>query len=276
MKTSKKMTTMVIAALALAGVATFVFWDKMGGNDASTARESRRAKRTQRIQDKKTIKQANNKAAPTEKKTDSKKRLTRKGMFEHLSGEDRKIADTIQDALDGEDFQKIIALANEAMKSNNAEVRRHAVEALGWFGERALPELTVWMSDRDEDVAQTAMSQWSGALSEVEKPIDRFNIAVAAFQTITDPDNLETIGQEIANTATELIDGEENEQIASQRRVEVVQLLAELITGGAERNKAAAKEAYEDITGNSWISVEEAEKYLQDPENYEVPESNDE
>ena len=260
MKNMKKTATMVIAALAIAGVATFVFWDKADKDDAPTTRESRRAKRAQRIQDKKIARQTNRKAPSAEEKTGSKKRLTRKGMFEHLSGEDRKLADNIQDALDGEDFRTIIELANKAQKSSNPEVRQHAVEALGWFGERALPELTVWMSDSDEDVAQTAMSQWSGALSEVEKPIDRFSIAFAAFQTITDADNLKTIGQEIANTATELIDCEENEQVAAQRRVEIIQMLANTIVNGASKNRAAAMEAYEDITSSPWISVEEAEK----------------
>lgn len=268
----KKMLIPILAIVALIGIAIYVFEDLNRKDSSQTTRESNKSKRVHRYQKN----GAKKNAVSNERKAEMKKRLIRKEMFEHLSGEDRKLANTIQDALDNEDFEATSKLANEALKSDNAEVRQHAVEALGWFGEQALPELTAWMSDPDEDVAQAAMSQWSSALSEVEKPLDRFNIAFAAFQTISDADNLETIGQELSNTASELIDGEDNEKVASQRRVEIVQLLAETIIDGAEKNSAAAREAYEDITGNSWISVEEAEKYLQDPENYEAPESDNE
>ena len=209
--------------------------------------------------------------APSAEKV-AKKRAKAADIFKGLTGADRSLAEAIQDALDEDDFKKVCSLAESVMKHENPEVRRLAVEALGSFGEEALPELTVWMSDPNEEVAQEAMSQWSGGLAEVEKPENRYDIALAAFKTISDADTLGTIGMELSYAANELIDNEEDEAVASKRRIGVIQSLGEIILGGQEKNAAAAREAYEDITGNRWISVEEAEKYLRDPENYEAPE----
>ena len=79
------------------------------------------------------------------------------------------------------------------------------------------------------------------------------------------------IGGQFANAATELIDEEEDETRASQKRTEVVQVLVDIIEGGKPARAEAAREIYEDVTGNKWISVNEAEKYLKDPDNYEEP-----
>ena len=81
------------------------------------------------------------------------------------------------------------------------------------------------------------------------------------------------IGSQFANAATELIDEEEDEALASQKRTEVIQALVDMIEGGKPAHVEAASEIYEDVTGNKWISVDEAEKYLRDPDNYEEPDS---
>ena len=269
----RKNITTPLMAIALVGIAVFFF---MGREDdsMSTTREHRMSNR---IKKNRTSRNGNRtkKTGADSKRAAKEKPAFTKEMFDHMPEADRKLANNIQDALDDEDLEEISALAEEAQKSENPELRQHAVEALGWFGEEALPELTVWMSDPDEDVAQEAMNQWTSALSEVEKAEDRFEIAFAAFRTISDVNNLESIGTEISNAATELIDGAPNEEAASKQRVNVVQLLAEMIVDGPEKNGNAAKEAFEDITGSKWISVDEAEKYLQDPDNYEAPESDD-
>ena len=274
----RKNVKVLLTTLVLVGIAALFFTNWGESNSKPTTRENRRVKRvkgaaaTRNADVARIIDQARKSGARKAPKT--KPTLSRE-MFSHLPEAARKLANNIQDALDDENLEDITALAAEAMESDSSELRQHAVEALGWFGEEALPELTVWMSDPDEDVAQVAMEQWCSALSEVEKAEDRLNIAFAAFQTISDINNLENIGTEISNTATELIDGAPNEETASQRRIEVVQALAEMIVDGPEKNGNAAKEAFEDITGSKWTSVEEAEKYLHDPENYEAPESDD-
>lgn len=196
----------------------------------------------------------------------------RKESSEHpYSPEDKRMADAIESALEAENLPATIAAAEAALKSPNPDVRRDAVDALGWFGEQALAELTIWMADKDEEVAQAAMGHWEEGVSELEDANERIKIALFAINTIADKDALTMIGGQFANAATELIDEEENEKVAAQKRTEVVQALVDMIEGDKESSAAAAREIYEDVTGNKWISVDEAEKYLKDPDNYEAP-----
>lgn len=195
-------------------------------------------------------------------------------LFANLSGADRRMAEAVQSALDNDDSDAILDSAAKALSSTNVEVRAHAVDALGWLGMEALPELTGAMADPDEDVAEAAESAWELALSDVPGAERRFNIAVAALGTLAVEDHLESIEGHVVGAALELIDGEEDEKKAGELRISVVQALVDIID--AEKtsmpNVRQAKEAYEDITGNEWISIDEAEAYLMDPDNYEAPE----
>lgn len=210
-------------------------------------------------------------AAKTEKRSRQKPQ-TRKMSTEHpYSPADKQLADSIQIALENEDFDATAAATSKALKSPNPDVRRDAVDALGWFGEKALAELTVWMADADEDVAQAAMDHWEQGVSELDQADERLQVSLYALNVLTDTDALTMIGSEFANAATELIDDEENEARASQKRTEIVQALVDMIEGDKPASAEAAREIYEDVTGNKWISVDEAEKYLRDPDNYEEP-----
>ena len=275
MKSNWKIIAAGVAVLVAAMVAFVMMpMDTSDGKSAPTRRNV-----PKRLAPKKHLDKAASKADTAQKEKPGAKRkgrritrpATSEDFFDHLSGLDKEIAVAIDKAFDDDDFKGVSAAAARALSCTNAEVRMNAVEALGWFGEKALPELTLWMSDKDEEVAQEAMSQWSSALAEVEKPEDRFSIAATALNTLADADALETIGFELSSTASELIDGEDDEDKAKEMREQVVGTLADIILNGQEKNQAAAKEAYSDITGNDWISVAEAEKYLKDPDNYEPP-----
>lgn len=193
-------------------------------------------------------------------------------MFDHLQGEDRKLAEAVQSALDADSLKATISAAHAALKSENPEVRQHAVESLGWFGASALPELTGCMADPDDDVRQTAENQWEQALQEIDRPIDQFRIAAAAFATLSGEDALGSLGGLLGNAATEMIDGEDDEAVAADNRVAVLQALVDIIDGGRAENAEAAKAAYNDITGHEWMGIDEAERYLADPDNYDPDE----
>jgi len=196
-------------------------------------------------------------------------------LFDHLTGEERKCAEAVQAALDADDFAGVQRTAKKALASSNPELRQHAIEALGWFGAKALPELTGCMADADEDVRQAAAHQWEQSLEDVEDTGVKLDVAMAAFATLKDPDQLTMLSGIMSGAATELIDSEENETVAAEKRLSVVQGLVDIIEGeGTDpRNVAAAKEAYNDITGNEWISFEEAGRYLENPENYDPDEA---
>ena len=214
---------------------------------------------------------------PTIKKSKSAKR-GEKPVFDFDSAEhpysaaDKKLARSLQEALDVDDYDAVLKATSEALKSNNPDVRHNAVDALGWYGEQALPELTVCMADPDEDVAQAAMNHWEEGVAEMEDANEKLQVALYAINTLTDADTLSIVSSHFAQAATELIDSEEDEAAASQKRVEVIQALVDTIEGEGEKGANAAREAYEEITGSEWISIDEAEKYLADPDNYEAPE----
>ena len=198
-------------------------------------------------------------------------------MFENLRGKDRKLAEAIQKALDADDYAGVMQSVDAAMRSENAEVRSHLVDALSWFGAEALPELTVLMADPDEDVAESAQAQWTVALSEIESPGKRMEIGLSALATLTDQNMLADISGEVSNAALEYIeeDDESDEPDPtreSERRVEVVQALLDIMEGGRPACAEAAAETYEEITGHAWAGVDEAELYLRNPDDYEPPE----
>ena len=197
-------------------------------------------------------------------------------LFTHLTGEDRRLAEAVQNAIDSDDFEATAKAAAKAMASGNAEVRLNAVEALGWFGMDALPELTEAMADADEEVAEVAENAWELALSEIDDAGARFKIAKAALATLGNGDHLVSISGQLVGAALEMIDGEDDEAKAFDTRVEVVQSLVDIMDSGRRANAKQAEEAYEDITGNEWRGIDEAEKYLLDPENYELPEDREE
>lgn len=206
-------------------------------------------------------------------KSNKKRPMRNVELFAHLTGSDRKLAESVQEALDNDDFRKMMTVASEALMSTNVEVRLNVVDALGWFGVQALPELTGAMADANEDVRQAAANHFELALQEVEKPQEQFDIAMAAFATLSDADQLASLGGILNNAATELIDGEDDAEKAADNRLKVVQALVDIITGETlPQNIAAAKEAYNDITGYEWHGIDQAEAYLQNPEGYEEPE----
>lgn len=213
------------------------------------------------------------KAAKAAKRKAWFERLAKYDPYEGFTAEERALCEALQAATDEDDFERVLKIAEEVLKSKNPAVRENVVEALSWFGEKALPELTPLMGDKDEDVAKAAMSAWESALSEIENARARLETAGLALKTISDKDALTTIGAQYSCAAQEWIDSTDDEEKAMERRVSVIQTLVDVLEGDAGLTRLeAAKEVYEDVTGHEWRSIDEAEIYLKDPDNYELPE----
>ena len=192
--------------------------------------------------------------------------------YDDFPKRDRELAESLQTALDKEDYTATIMAATEALKSAKSELRLQAVEALGWFGKKALAELTPCMADPDEEVAQAAEAAWELALSEIDSSKERFDISLLALTTISSKDALEMIGTQFSNAATDLIDDSDEQDVAG-KRVEIIQTVVDMICSDNPARSEAACEVYENITGHEWINLDEAELYLSDPDNYEDPEA---
>ena len=153
-----------------------------------------------------------------------------------LSPRDQKVMDTIQDALDEEDFKSVKACVADAAKSESAEVRQRAVDALQWFGPEAMPELTLFMADADEDVREGACSAWTLALSQVEDPQTMGDLVLSAMELVRSRGELEMMVMEIND-------------LAEAKQVEI---LKTLIAGKNETAAAVAREHYEFVTGEPY------------------------
>jgi hypothetical protein len=211
------------------------------------------------------------KGKTTRKRISIPKDMLDRSMFGRLSESDRKLCEAVQEALDANDAERTIAAAIQLMSSTDPEARSHAVDALGWFGVEALPELTALMGDANEDVAQNAINSWESGLSEIEEPSTRLKLSDMAMNALESKDALESIGAQFSVAATEYMDEDGTDEEVSNRRVEVLQSLVNMIGSPNKRLSDVGHELYEEITGYEWISVSEAELYLRDPDNYEPP-----
>ena len=170
--------------------------------------------------------------------------------------EERDLSKRIEAALDEEDLEKAVACAKEALACPNSEIRQAMVDTLGWFGEKGLPELTPFLADSDEDVRDSAMNEWSMALSEIEDEPEKLGIVELAMNVLTDEDALENIA---------------DEYIGADEKLAVESLLRIIEGGGSEEGIAKAKETYEFVTGDEFTDRAAAEKWI--AEEYEPDEA---
>ena len=175
-----------------------------------------------------------------------------------LSAEDERRIDEIQTALDEEKLSDVKSLAEKLIDHPSAAVRQKAVEALQWFGAKALDTLTPYLADADEDVRTTAMDAVEQSLLQMEDEKAKLNYIESLFQIrgACDTDGLAMLGGQLKG----LSDG-----------AAVVAAAVRVIE--ANRDPAAAKEmreVYEFVTGEPYTTPDAAQKWLQ--ENPDDPE----
>jgi len=169
--------------------------------------------------------------------------------------EERKLAADIEKALDDEDFGLAKRCAPIALESKDVAIRQSMVDTLGWFGEKALPELTPFLADPDEGVAESAMNEWETAVSSIEDDKLKIGVVEMAMQVISDEDGLESIA---------------NEYIGVDEKLAVESLVRIIEGGGNAKGISRAKETYEFVTGDEYAGREAAEKWI--AEEYQPPE----
>ena len=167
---------------------------------------------------------------------------------------EKKLAADVEKALDEEDFELAKKCAPLAFNCKDTEIRQAMVDTLGWFGVKALPELTPFIADSDADVAESAMNEWESAVSAITDDAEKIGTVELAMQVITDEDNLESIS---------------GEYIGVDEKLAVESLLRVIESGGNDKGIAKAKETYEFVTGEEFTDRAAAEKWI--AEEYEPP-----
>lgn len=134
----------------------------------------------------------------------------------------KKIISDIQEALDEEDLATLTevvsrlqeqiarAEANVRPGAGRAELAAHiaacvpksirmkAIEALGWFGAEALPELVGYMADPDPEVVQYTYAQFEQAIMDITlSDRDRADIVVMASRVLSDQVTLDNMMMQI-------------------------------------------------------------------------------
>jgi len=165
-----------------------------------------------------------------------------------LTEEDKTFLKAIDKALDDEDFKALQAIAADASKSKTVEVRSELVDALGWFGTKAMAELTPLMADANEDVAQSALDNWTSALDDIENEDTKCALVEGVMSALKNPEMLESLVMEMNG--------------CEDRRV--IQTLVNLIGGNNVPAAQAAREHYEFVTGDEFTTIEAAEKWLRE------------
>ena len=180
---------------------------------------------------------------------------------EEMNETDQEIVDVAQEASDARDFETVKDVADAALKSNDPRARLRAVETLGSFGEKALPQLADFLLDKHSEVANLAADCFELGAQDLKYESERVAIAKLGMLSINDEDRLRSMAATLR---------------MSNDRLAIISALSDVILDGNKAQRAAAKEAYELETGEEWVDLDAADKWLQ--ENYEPvpPEEPDE
>lgn len=275
-----KLTYVVLALAAL--VVGALLWLTLGG-DPLPEKRSARAKKTL-IRDvatdrksakgdaKKTAK-AKQDAHKDKRDKKDKKAFRRRSavVVDDYSPEDRKLADAVQAALDDDNFEQTRKAALAAMKSENPEVRQEAVDALGWFDDKALVDLTKAMADKNADVAESARSHVEDALMGMEDDDRAFVLAAEYVKLFDGDDEAVTMFTGVLSSAgSRIIDPDDSDSAADVdkakgNRAGIVDIVDEMIGKGGKLAEKG-RELYEEITGDEWTDRATADKWANDIE----------
>ena len=162
---------------------------------------------------------------------------------------ERKTVDRIQSALDDDDLGKLKEELGAASASTNAAVRTKAVEALNWFGNKALPELTPFLADSDEEVSSAAMDAVVQALNVAEDK-----------EKLTYIESILSVKGACSKDGVTMLCGELNglqDEVGAMAAI--VRIIADDLNPEAND---ALKESYKFITGEDYTTVEAAQKWI--------------
>ena len=241
----KQMIWYVVGAAILVALGCLVFAPVEVKEVASKGEKTKVEKAQKKVEK---AKRKVEKKVKREKSAAEKPKMIVEENDDEYTPEERKIADAIQAALDEDDLKAMQASIEAAANSTNVLLRQAAVDALAWFGEKALPELTMFMADKDDDVRGAACDAWTMAVSTIENTEVRGAAVQAAMSVVYDRDRLDSMVMEINDMSN----------------VQQLQILTQLIEGDNKIAAEAAKEHYEFVTGEAYESVEAAEKWLKE------------
>ncbi len=186
--------------------------------------------------------------------------------FAELDDLQKEILMEIQAAIDAGEFQalrtaveKMIAMGRRMAEKHHGKdwsahvpalMKRNAVEALGWFGSQALPEIIGFLGDSDPETAQDAQMRLEEALQDYElSDYMLAEVLVQLMRVTTDADTIDSYYMELSRMRNSV-------------------MISTLVEIGQSGTSAAQEKLAENIsfyTGDFEIeTVEQAEQWLKD------------
>ncbi|MFO7938031.1 MAG: HEAT repeat domain-containing protein [Kiritimatiellia bacterium] len=162
-----------------------------------------------------------------------------------LSPEEKLVAD-MDTLIDVESYNEAIKLARELMKSKDPKIRLAAAENLGWIGIEALPELSLMISDANQEVAESAFNYWLQAVDNLEDDKQKAGLLVEGLKNVDDELSVEE-GVMLINSMPEDVG---------------VRALVSIIEEGNSVASVVAREHYYFCTDQEYISRANAENWL--------------
>ena len=164
-----------------------------------------------------------------------------------LTALQQKLLDEIRAALREDDYKKLMKLVRKMQSSDEwpdgipNSIKKAALEALGWYGSKCLPEIVPFLADSNPEIVADAVSQWEDAIAECDSDREVAEQVKLASRVVVEPDSVESILVEAMN----------------MRHSVAVETFKDVLANGNEQAKAKVLEQIADYTDDSTITTAE-------------------
>lgn len=159
----------------------------------------------------------------------------------------RKLLEEIRVALREDDYKTLMRLVRKMQTSDEwpdgipDSIKKAALEALGWYGSKCLPEIVPFLGDSNPEIVAEAVSQWEDAIAECESDREVSAQVKLAARVVTEAESVESILMEVMN----------------MRHSVAVETFKDILENGNEQSQAKVLEQIGDYTEDSTITTAE-------------------
>lgn len=160
---------------------------------------------------------------------------------------ERMRAVRLRQAMDAGDNREILRLARDLMDSPDRMTRGLVLQALGFVGSGALPEITEMLADPDIDLAADAIEQWTMAFDGIENAESKAETLVEMVGMLEERTQIDAILMAVTKMETRT----------------ALETVAEIIQTKSGEAREAAYDMYNHLTGGEdYQDANSVEEYL--------------
>ena len=257
-------TKLLAAAACAVAIGAGLYW-AIGTGPAATAETDAPAKETkvEKPGGKKTNPKANA-PRPNSPTAATPVKPVEKPTFDLEAEEEAKLTEAqrqliaeIRAALAADDHKTVMRLVHRMQASDEwpdgipTAVKKEALKALGYFGEKCLAEIVPFLGDLDAGIVSQAADYWEDAIAELDGDRVIAEQVILASKVISSAESIESIMSEI------------NE--STMRPSVAVQALKEILSNGSDVAKDRVLQQIHDYTNDESITtVEQLDKWLEE------------